>query len=253
MSTELKGRIHSTESFGTVDGPGVRFVVFMQGCPLCCLYCHNPDTQIPEGGTLMTADEILARYNSCKEFFKSGGITVTGGEPLLQIDFVTELFRDAHAQGIHTALDTSGAVFDRRDTAKFDELIKYTSLVLLDIKHIDDAEHRKLTGSTNANILDFARYLDENGIPVWIRHVAVPGITYKDEYLYKLGRFIGTLSNVRAIEVLKYHDMGKAKYEQLGRAYPLGDTPPLTPEQAAHAREVIMNGVRDERDKNNRR
>ncbi len=249
----ITGRIHSTESFGTVDGPGVRFVVFMQGCPMRCLYCHNPDTQDVSGGKLTTPEEILKKYDSCSEFFKKGGITVSGGEPLLQIDFVTELFRMCRERGIHTALDTSGVTFRRSSAdilAKFDTLIKYTDLVLLDIKHIDNDGHKKLTSYSNENILDFAKWLDEKKIPVWIRHVTVPGITYDDELLYRLGRFVGSLSNVHAIEVLKYHDMGKAKYARLGMEYPLGDTPPLTKEQAGHAREVIMRGVNDEKNKN---
>ena len=168
---EVFGNIHSTETCGTVDGPGIRFVVFTQGCPMRCLYCHNPDSQeINKISQKLTPKEILKEYEGVKEFCK-GGITVTGGEPLVQIDFVTELFKQAEEKGIHTALDTSGVLFSRENTSKIDELLKYTSLVMLDIKHIDDDEHKKLTGHSNKNILDFARYLSEKNIPVWIRHV----------------------------------------------------------------------------------
>ena len=158
----MKGYIHSTESFGTVDGPGIRFVVFMQGCPLRCLYCHNPDTWDKEKGKETTADELLTEYNKNREFYKRGGITVTGGEPLLQLDFVTELFRKSKEQGIHTCLDTSGIVFNKNSAeqvSRFDELIKHTDLVMLDIKHIDPEKHKTLTGSQNSNVLDFAEYL----------------------------------------------------------------------------------------------
>ncbi len=248
----MKGYIHSTESFGTVDGPGIRFVVFFQGCPMRCLYCHNPDTwdlhtEKNGAGTEMTVDEILDMYEGVKEFC-SGGLTCTGGEPLMQMDFLTELFEAAKARGIHTCLDTSGITFNPSDSAnraKFDRLIKCTDLVMLDIKHIDDDEHKKLTGQSNKNILAFAKYLSENGKEIWVRHVTVPGITYNDEYLHRLGEFLSGIRTLKALDVLKYHDMGKVKYENLGMEYPLGDTPPLTNEQAKHARDVIMQGIRD--------
>ena len=155
---EIIGNIHSVETCGTVDGPGIRFVVFTQGCPMRCLYCHNPDTWSTENNQQIPVSSILEQYESVKEFCK-GGITVTGGEPLMQIDFVTELFKSASKKGIHTALDTSGILFNPKDTKKIDELLKYTALVLLDIKHIDDNEHKKLTGHSNKNILEFAKYL----------------------------------------------------------------------------------------------
>ena len=161
MTITQKANIHSIESCGTVDGPGIRFVVFMQGCPLRCKYCHNPDTWSTENNQQMTVDEIMKKYDGVKEFVHSGGITVTGGEPLLQIDFVTELFKTAKERKIHTALDTSGILFNPNDTSKIDELLKYTNLVLLDIKHIDDEEHKKLTGASNNNILAFAKYLSD--------------------------------------------------------------------------------------------
>lgn len=245
----ITGRIHSTESFGTVDGPGIRFVVFMQGCTLRCKYCHNPDTWNLQGGSERTVSQLIAEYESCREFYKNGGITVTGGEPLLQIDFVTELFETAKQQGIHTCLDTSGITFTPENREKFDRLIKSTDLVLLDIKHIEPALHRELTMHDNANILDFARYLSENGIPMWIRHVVVPGITTDEKYLYELGRFIGSLKSVKALDVLPYHVMGVSKYEQLGIDYPLKGIEPASQEQAAAAKTAIMRGIRDVRTK----
>lgn len=246
----IKGRVHSTESFGTVDGPGIRLVVFLKGCPMRCLYCHNPDTWEMEGGTEMTAVEIINQFQSARTYYKNGGITVSGGEPMMQMDFVTELFSMAKAQGIHTCLDTSGVLFSPSNSLvieKIDRLLKVTDLILLDIKHIDSDEHKKLTGHPNENILAFAQYLDEKHIPVWIRHVVVPGITFNRNELYHTGRFIGTLSNVKALDVLPYHDMGKAKYKKLGITYPLEDTKPLTAEQAAAAKQVILQGIRDQR------
>ncbi|MCR5805486.1 MAG: pyruvate formate lyase-activating protein [Oscillospiraceae bacterium] len=245
----MKGYIHSTESFGTVDGPGIRFVVFFQGCPLRCLYCHNPDTWEMHSaknnrGTEMSVGEILEMYDGVKEFC-SGGITATGGEPLMQLDFLTELFEEAKKRNINTCLDTSGITFDPDHTEKFDRLMKSTDVIMLDIKHIDDEEHKKLTGHSNRNILEFARYLSKNEKTLWVRHVTVPGITYNDEYLHRLGVFLSELRSLKALDVLQYHDMGKVKYENLGIPYPLGDTPPLTKDEAAHARDVIMQGIKD--------
>lgn len=240
----IKGRIHSTESFGTVDGPGVRFVVFFQGCPLRCKYCHNPDTWDFSGGREVTADELMKEYDSYKEFLRSGGITATGGEPLAQPEFLTELFRLAKSKGVHTCLDTSAGCYDPDSHSRIDEALKYTDLVMLDIKHIDDAAHKQLTGHTNRNILAFAEHIRELGIPVWIRHVVVPGITDDRDELFRLGEYIATLKNIKALDVLPYHDMAKSKYEQLGIPYPLPDTPPLTKEQAIAAREIILEGIR---------
>lgn len=240
----MTGYIHSMESFGTVDGPGIRFVVFLQGCPMRCLYCHNPDTWEAGAGEKITAAEILKKYNSVKAFLKNGGITVTGGEPLMQIDFVTELFTEAKKQGIHTCIDTSGITYTPENKEKLDRLMSVTDLIMLDIKHIDDEEHKKLTGHSNKNILEFAKYTEEKNIPLWIRHVVVPGITYNKEYLYKLGEFIGTLKNVKALDVLPYHDMGRVKYEALDMEYPLGDTKPLDKSDAVKARKIILEGMR---------
>lgn len=237
------GNIHSIETCGTVDGPGVRFVVFLQGCPMRCLYCHNPDTWSTAENQPMSVDEILTKLDSVKEFVK-GGLTVTGGEPLMQYDFVSELFKSAKEKGIHTALDTSGIVFNPENTAPVDKVLKYTDLVLLDIKHINNEEHIKLTGHSNKNILAFARYLSDNNIPMWIRHVVVPNITDNEKYLKELGQFIKALKTVKALDVLPYHDMAKVKYKNLGIDYKLKDVPPLTKEEAIKARDIILNAMR---------
>ena len=245
----MTGYIHSTESFGTVDGPGIRFVIFFQGCPMRCLYCHNPDTwsfhsDKNGAGTPMTVEELFRMYDGVKEFCR-GGITCTGGEPMGQIDFLTEVFETAKAKGIHTCLDTSGVTFNPDNTEKVDRLLRSTDLVMLDIKHIDEEEHRKLTGHSNKNILAFARYISDKGIELRIRHVVVPGITFDEGYLHRLGEFLSGLHSMHQLEVLPYHDMGKVKYEQLGIPYPLPDTPPLSKEDASHAREIIMQGIKD--------
>ena len=245
----MTGQIHSIESFGTVDGPGVRMVVFTKGCPMRCQYCHNPDTWQFDGGTEMTTDEILEQYARNKTFYRSGGLTVTGGEPMVQMAFVTELFEKAHAQGIHTCLDTSGIMFhpdSPSNIEQVDALLAVTDLVMLDIKHIDPTEHQKLTAQPNQNIRACARYLSEKQIPVWIRHVVVPGITDDPNWLYQLGHFIGTLSNVKALDVLPYHDMGKTKYHELGIPYPLESLKPLSREDALAAKKIILSGIRDE-------
>ena len=238
------GHIHSTESFGTVDGPGVRFVVFFQGCPLRCKYCHNPDTWEFGRGTERTAEDLMKEYDSYKEFLKSGGITATGGEPLAQPEFLAELFSLAKSKGVHTCLDTSAGVYSPEHHEAIDKALQYTGLVMLDIKHINSAEHKKLTGMGNEHILAFAEHIRDLGIPVWIRHVVVPGITDQYDELFALGEYLSTLSNLKALDVLPYHDMAKPKYENLGMEYPLGDTPPLSKEEAVKAREIIMAGIK---------
>ena len=249
INSEIQGRIHSVESFGTVDGPGIRLVVFTQGCPLRCRYCHNPDTWKTTGGKMVTSEEILEQYNHNKPFYKNGGITVTGGEPLLQIDFVIDLFTKAHAQGIHTCLDSSGITFNRKNYAlidKFDRLMKVTDLVMLDIKHIDSDAHKDLTGMPNENILDFACYLNEKNVTTWIRHVIVPGITDNEEEWKALGRFIARFKNIRALDVLPYHTMGVKKYEALGIEYTLKGVESLDKSVAAKARRVILQARKEE-------
>ena len=198
----------------------------------------------------MSVDEILAQYEKNHVFYEKGGITVTGGDPLVQITFVTELFEAAKSRGIHTCLDTSGILFRPESpelVRQFDRLTAVTDLVLLDIKHIDPRAHIELTGQKLDFVLAFARYLDKRSVSVWIRHVVVPGITYKQDLLYKLGRFIGTLHNVKALDVLPYHDMGKVKYKNLGIPYPLKKVKPLSKDKALAARQIILAGIRDQR------
>lgn len=243
MTEKILGNVHSIETCGTVDGPGIRFVVFMQGCPMRCLYCHNPDSWDVGIYKQMSAAEIISRYEGVKEFCK-GGITVTGGEPLLQIDFVTELFKLAREKKIHTALDTSGITFVPDMIEKFDKLLEYTDLVLLDIKHIDDEQHRVLTGHSNKNVLNFAKYLSDKNKSMWVRHVVVPGITFKQEYLFELGKFLKGLKNITALDVLPYHSMAISKYKNLGMEYPLENTPQLTKEEALQARSWIVEGYK---------
>ena len=246
----MEGYIHSIESFGTVDGPGIRFVIFLQGCPMRCKYCHNPDTRKMNTGTRRSAQSLIRQYKRNEAFYRRGGITVTGGEALMQIDFLLELFTLAKKDRIHTCLDTSGIPYHPGHSSyneKLDRLMEVTDLVLLDIKHIDPAGHRELTGHDNAGILAFAQYLDRKQVPVWIRHVVVPGITDDPRQLSRLGRFIGGLSNVQALDVLPYHTMGLPKYRQLGIPYPLEGIPPATGEQAKRARDIILTALRQAR------
>lgn len=240
--SEIKGRIHSVESFGSADGPGVRYIVFLKGCNMRCKYCHNPDTWAKDGGELMTPEEVLKKALRYKTYWKEkGGITVSGGEALLQIDFVTELFRLAKEKGVNTCLDTSGNPFSLEEPfkSKFDELMKYTDLFMLDIKHMDDAAHRKLTGQTNQNILEMAAYLSDHGKAMWIRHVLVPGITTEEDELYRLRSFLDTLKTVERVEVLPYHTLGVFKWKELGIPYQLEGVDPPTKEQIDRAKEIL--------------
>lgn len=240
----MNGRIHSVESFGTVDGPGIRLVIFFQGCPMRCLYCHNPDTWDVNGGQEMSADTLISQFQRNRAFYKGGGITATGGEPMRQLDFLTELFTQAKSQEIHTCLDTSGICFDPDHPAETDALLAVTDLVMLDIKHIDDDRHRALTGHSNRRILAFAQHLSDRGVPVWIRHVIVPGWTDDADEQQRLGYFIGGLRTLKALDVLPYHTLGRAKYEALARPYPLPDAEPVSAEQAEQAKREILRGVR---------
>jgi len=242
MYLGTKGIIHSFESFGAADGPGVRFVVFLKGCNMRCKYCHNPDSWSEKGGQESDADEVMKKVSRYKSYWgEEGGITVSGGEPLIQIDFVTELFKKAKLEGINTAIDTSGEPFTMKEPfiSKFDELMKYTDLVLLDIKEIDDIKHRELTGKTNENILLLAEYLSKIQKPVWIRHVLVPENTDFDEDLDKLGEFISKLSNVKKVEVLPYHTLGVFKWENLGMKYRLEGIGTPTSERITNARKRL--------------
>lgn len=238
----MKGYIHQLESFGSVDGPGVRFIIFFAGCPLRCKYCHNPDTWDMMNGKQYTADELLDEAITCREYWGTkGGITVSGGEPLAQIDFLLELFTNAKKRGINTCIDTAGGPFTREGEwfEKFKRLMNVTDVLLMDIKHINEEEHIKLTGHTGKNIIEMFRYLDEINKPVWIRHVLVPGITDNDEYLIQTRDFIRTLGNVQRVEVLPYHGLGAMKYKDLGIDYVLKDTNSPTAERVQNAREIL--------------
>lgn len=238
----MQGYIHQLESFGSVDGPGVRFIIFFSGCPLRCKYCHNPDTWDMTKGKLYTADELLNEALSCKAYWGAkGGITVSGGEPLMQLDFLLELFTKAKEKGVNTCIDTAGGPFTKEGDwfEKFKKLMEVTDILLMDIKHIDEKEHIKLTGRTGKNIIEMFRYLDEIKKPIWIRHVLVPGITDNDEYLLRTRDFIRTLSNVQRVEILPYHGLGAMKYKDLGIDYVLKDTESPSAERVANAKKIL--------------
>jgi pyruvate formate lyase activating enzyme len=241
-----KGYIHSTESFGSVDGPGIRFLIFMQGCNMRCRYCHNPDTwktQTSGCGSPASVTELLDRAERYRSYWgPEGGITVSGGEALLQIDFLIELFEEAHRRGINTCLDTAAQPFTREEPffGKFERLMQSTDLLLFDIKHMDPERHRWLTGHSNEQILDCVRYLSDTGKPIWVRHVLVPGITDGEEHLRSLRSFLDTLNNVVRVEVLPYHTLGLHKWQKLGIAYTLENVPVPTPAQVEQAREILL-------------
>ncbi|MFB0842723.1 pyruvate formate-lyase-activating protein [Paenibacillus oleatilyticus] len=237
----MKGRIHSLDTFGTVDGPGIRFVLFMQGCALQCGFCHNPDTWETATGRVVEVASVLDEIEPFLPYYRSsnGGLTVTGGEPTLQAPFVAALFREAKKRwNLHTALDSSG--FCEPEHAG--ELMDVTDLVLLDLKHIRSDKHQALTSQPNERILRFARWLSDRGQPVWIRHVLIPGVTDDAADLLELGRFIGSLGNVHKLEVLPYHRMGVYKWEQLGKAYPLEHVPTPSDRELERAKRLIDQG-----------
>lgn len=245
-----KGRIHSLESMGTVDGPGLRFVVFLQGCPMRCAYCHNPDTWAMNAGTLMEPAEIIEQVEHNRSFYRNGGITVTGGEPLMQIDFLIDLFTLAKERDIHTCIDTSGIVYKPGNTtliAKLDKLMALTDLVMLDIKHIDPEKHLELTAQPNDGILAFVQYLSDINMPMWIRHVVAPGITDDEKYLYQLGEFIAPFRNLKVLDILPYHTMGTVKYENLGMEYKLKDVPAMDKATAIELKKIVIKGIKDKR------
>ena len=233
----MLGRIHSVESFGTVDGPGIRFVTFMQGCPLRCRYCHNPDTW--DAGAACqykwTPEELLAETVRYRSFIANGGVTVTGGEPLMQADFVREYFRLCVSEGLHTALDTSGIYC----TPSALSVLDYAKLVLLDIKTINVGLHARLTGVEGKTPRRFLDELETRGIPTWVRHVVVPGWTDNEADLEALGKFLEPYHTVEKIEVLPYHTMGVFKYQQLDLPYPLEGVEPLPAERLQMARTIL--------------
>jgi len=242
----MLGRINKIETFGSVDGPGVRFVVFTQGCPMRCQFCHNPETWDFKGENAgaydISAQDLLKKALRYQSYWgKDGGITVSGGEPLAQMDFMIEFFEAAKAAGVHTCIDTSGVNFVRNEPyfGKFKRLMAATDLLLVDIKNIDPAEHKKLTGHDNKNILDMFRHLDEINKPIWIRHVLVPGGSDNDELLIKTREFIDTLHNVQKVEVLPYHALALAKYQELGIDYALKDVKSPTVERVENAKKIL--------------
>ena len=230
-------KVHSVESFGTVDGPGIRFVLFMQGCHLKCKYCHNRDTWNINGGIYKSLDEIFDKIMRYKNYiYPNGGVTVTGGDPLIQAKFVYELFKKLRKEKIHTCIDTSGMFPLTTDIKK---VLSVTDLVLLDIKHIDDKKCKELVGNSNELELNFAKYLSDNNIDMWIRQVIVPGITDNKEDLLKLKSFISSLNTVKKVELLPYHDMGKYKWKELGIDYELKNIKPATTKDIEKAKRVL--------------
>ena len=240
MEKDLKKivKVDSMESFGTVDGPGIRFVLFLQGCSLKCKYCHNRDTWDLNGGEEKTLEEIVEKIKNYKNYItiSGGGVTVTGGEPLLQVKFLIELFKALKKEKIHTCIDTSGMV---NITEDIKELLKYTDLVLLDIKHIDDEKCKKLVGVSNKKELEFARYLSDNNIKIWIRQVLIPGYTDDEKDLLKLKEFLGTLKTLEKVQILKYHNLGKHKWEKMGLKYELEGVREATIEDEERAKKIL--------------
>ena len=236
--SNIKGRIHSIETCGTVDGPGIRYVIFTQGCPLRCLYCHNPDCRFPDGGIDITVDKLIADLQKYRSYikFSGGGVTVTGGEPLMQLKFVQEIFRRCQELGIHTALDTSGYV--KLEVAK--SILNYVNLVLLDIKSFDPKIYYQVTRVSLEPTLNFAHYLNDINKPTWIRFVLVPNLTDPLHNIKGLAQFISELKNVERVEILPFHKMGEYKWEQLGYDYQLQDTPPASPELVAIAKDIFQ-------------
>ncbi|WP_017349561.1 pyruvate formate lyase 1-activating protein [Pantoea sp. A4] len=235
----VNGKIHSSESCGTVDGPGIRFITFFQGCLMRCLYCHNRDTWDTHAGKEITVDELMQEVVSYKHFMKAsgGGVTASGGEAILQAEFVRDWFRACHAAGIHTCLDTNG--FVRRYDAVIDELLDVTDLVMLDIKQVNDEVHQVLTSVSNHRTLDFARYLQKRGIRTWIRYVVVPGYTDDDASAHLLGEFTSGMDNIEKIELLPYHELGKHKWDVLGETYPLDGVKPPSRATLEHIQQIL--------------
>ncbi|MBU9711412.1 pyruvate formate-lyase-activating protein [Evansella tamaricis] len=239
----MDGRIHSVETSGMVDGPGIRYVIFTQGCLLRCQYCHNPDTWDRDKGNIMSVENLVNDIKRYLPYMKrsNGGVTVSGGEPLLQIDFLIALFKELKALGIHTTIDSSGGCYSNNSLfqEKLKELFKYIDLFLVDIKHMDEKKHKVLTGVSNKHILQFAKQLSDERVPIWVRHVLVPGHSDDEQDLQKLSDFIQTLSNVEKVEILPYHKMGVYKWQELGFDYPLEGVSPPSEEQVTNAKTIL--------------
>lgn len=233
----MKGKIHSIETFGTVDGPGVRYVIFMQGCNFRCKYCHNPDTWECNDGTEYSVDELITDISKYLRYVE--GVTVSGGEPLLQIDFVTQLFTEVKKLGLHTAIDTSGSIYNINNLSKIHKLLEVTDLIMLDIKHIDNEKHIMLTGKSNENVLSFAKFLSDIDKDVWLRYVLVPTINDDISTLSKWREFAESLMNVRKIELLPYHNLAIEKYKKLGMDYPLKDIKIPSKEEINNAKKIL--------------
>lgn len=239
---QVLGYYQSIESFALVDGPGVRSVLFLQGCPFRCLYCHNPDTWAFSKSNPITPSEALNKLIRFKPYWKDhGGITISGGEPLSQIDFLIEFAKLCKRNNISVAVDTSGGLFSKNEAFlnKFNELLKYVDLFLLDLKCIDEDLHIKITGHSNKNVLEMFNYLSERNIPIWIRHVLVPTLTDNDELLKRTSDFISSLKNVQRVEILPYHTLGVFKYEKLGIDYPLNGVDTPNNERIENAKKIL--------------
>ena len=240
--SEIIGYVNKLESFGAVDGPGFRYLIFLSGCRMRCAFCHNPETWKEDEGEQYTADELLKKALRFKPYWKNGGgITVSGGEPLLQIDFLLDLFKKAKAAGVSTCIDTAGEPFTHEEPfySKWKELMALTDTVLLDIKNIDPDAHKELTGVDNGNILQMAKEISDLGIPIWIRHVLVPGGSDNDDYLRRTREFIDSLTSVEKVEVLPYHTLGVPKYQELGIPYRLEGVESPTPERIENAKKIL--------------
>ena len=240
--SDIIGYVNKLESFGAVDGPGVRYIIFLNGCRMRCAFCHNPETWKEGEGQQFTAKELLKKALRFKPYWKNGGgITVSGGEPLLQIDFLLDLFKKAKEEGVATCIDTAGEPFTHEEPfySKWKELMSLTDTVLLDIKNIDPEAHKELTGVDNANILQMAKEISDMGIPIWIRHVLVPGGSDNDDYLRRTREFIDTLPSVEKVEVLPYHTLGVPKYQELGITYRLEGVESPSPERIENAKKIL--------------
>ena len=239
-----KGNVHNIETFGTFDGPGVRYVLFLQGCPFQCKFCHNRDSWSTETNSLMSVEDVLSDFETYKAFYRNGGITVSGGEPLMQTEFVRELFKAAKEKGIHTTLDTSAACFNHKKAALIREILTYTDLVLLDIKHIDEDKHKSLTNASNKQVLAFLDLLETIGKPTIIRHVLIPGINDDENSIDRLEGHLMNYRCVDKVEVLPYHTNGKFKWEAMGLTYPLEGVPAMDKQTAKAIEERLNQSIR---------